>query len=136
MRSISASISASIGAADVLLVAVGGAAGSAARYLVGVAALGASAQLPWGTFLVNVAGSFALGVVLGALPPGGVRLLLGTGFCGGFTTFSTFSSEVVALAERGAIARAGAYAAASVALGVAAVVAGAAVGRAVAGRAG
>ena len=119
--------------AGVLFVAAGGAAGSVARYLVGLAALGASAQFPWGTLAINVVGSFVLGLVLGALPPGGgARLLLGTGFCGGFTTFSTFSTEVVALAEEGAVGRAGAYAAASVALGVLAAVTGAAVGRALA----
>ncbi len=123
----------SIHGADVLLVAAGGAAGSVARYLAGLAALGASATFPWGTFAVNVAGSFVLGVVLGALPPGsGGRLLLGTGFCGGFTTFSTFSAEVVALAGRGAVGRAGAYAAASAARAVAAAAAGAALGRALA----
>jgi CrcB protein len=119
--------------AAVLLVAAGGAAGSVARHLVGVAALGASAQFPWGTLAVNGVGSFVLGVVLGALPPGSEsRLLLGTGLCGGFTTFSAFSAEAVALAERGLVARAGAYAAASVGLGVLAAALGLAAGRAVA----
>jgi CrcB protein len=89
--------------------------------------------VPWATFAVNVIGSFVLGVVLGLLPPGsGARLLLGTGFCGGFTTFSTFSAEVVAIAEGGAAGRAGAYAVGSVAAGLAAAVAGAAIGRAAA----
>jgi CrcB protein len=120
--------------ADVLLVAVGGAAGSAARYLAGLAAAGLSADFPWGTLLVNVAGAFILGLALGALPAGPGRLLLGAGFCGGFTTFSAFSAEAVALAERGLVARAGAYAAASVALGLAAAAAGTAVGRAAVAR--
>ncbi len=119
--------------AAVLLVAAGGAAGSVARYLVGVAAAGLAAHFPWATLAVNVAGSFALGLVLGALPPGGPgRLLLGTGFCGGFTTFSAFSAEALALAERGAAGRAAAYAALSVGLGAAAALAGAALGRALA----
>jgi CrcB protein len=119
--------------AEVLLVAAGGAAGCVARHLVGLALPGASAGFPWGTLLVNVAGSFALGVVLGALPPGAAgRLLFGTGFCGGFTTFSTFAAEAVALADRGLAGRAGGYAAASVALGAAAAAAGVAAGRAVA----
>ena len=119
----------------VLLVAAGGAVGSVARYAVGVAAggvAGAGAWWPWGTFVVNVVGSFVLGVLVGATPAGHpARLLLGTGFCGGFTTFSTFSTEIIALAEGGAGARAGAYALGSVALGIAAAAAGVAVGRTV-----
>lgn len=123
-----------VGWAAVLLVASGGAAGSVLRHLVGVATQGVSGAFPWGTLGVNVAGSFLLGALLGALPPGHAgRLLFGTGFCGGFTTFSTFSTEAVALAGRGATARAGAYAAASVALSVVAAAAGAAAGRAAAG---
>jgi CrcB protein len=116
-----------------LLVAVGGAAGSVARYAAGATWPAPAGEVPWATLAVNVVGSFVLGVVLGALPPGGgARLLLGTGFCGGFTTFSTFSTEVVAIAEHGAAGRAGAYAAGSLALGVAAAAAGAALGRAAA----
>jgi CrcB protein len=116
---------------EVLLVAAGGAAGCVARHLVGLALQSASAGFPWGTLLVNVAGSFVLGVLVGTLPPGGAgRLGLGTGFCGGFTTFSAFGVEAVALAERGLAVRAGGYAAASVALGVAAAAAGVAAGRA------
>jgi CrcB protein len=118
--------------AELLLVAAGGAVGSVARYLVGLAAAGAPGQFPWGTLAVNVAGSFVLGALVGAVPPGAAsRLLLGTGLCGGFTTFSAFSAEAVALAERGLVGRAGAYATASVALGVAAAL-GAAAGRAAA----
>lgn len=121
--------------AEVALVAAGGAAGCAARYLVTQAAQPWAAAFPWGTFGINVAGSFLLGALVGALPPGHAgRLLLGTGFCGGFTTFSTFSTEVVALVERGAAARAVGYAGGSVAAGVAAAALGAALGRAVAGR--
>jgi CrcB protein len=118
----------------VALVAAGGAAGCVVRYLVGVATLGVAGALPWGTLGVNVAGSFLLGVLVGALPPEHAgRLLFGTGFCGGFTTFSTFSVEAVALVGQGAHGRASAYLAASVALSVLAAAAGAAVGRAVAG---
>jgi CrcB protein len=122
----------SLSGAALLLVAAGGAAGSVARHLVGLTALGAPPQFPWGTLAVNVVGSFVLGAVLGAVPPGApARLLLGTGLCGGFTTFSAFSAEAVALAERGQAGRAAAYVAASVALGVLAAAAGAAAGRAV-----
>lgn len=116
---------------EMLLVAAGGAAGAVARYATSLALAGASAQFPWGTFAINVAGSFVLGVLLGALPPGHAgRLLFGTGFCGGFTTFSTFSTDVVGLVERGAVGRAVLYAGGSVGAGVVAAAVGAVVGRA------
>ena len=121
---------------DTLLVAAGGALGSVARFLVTRALAGASLDFPVGTLAINAAGSFLLGVVLAAAPErpdGAVRLLVGVGVCGGFTTFSAFSAEVVALAGRGAVGRAGAYAAASVGAGLVAVVAGLALGRALAG---
>ncbi len=121
--------------AEAALVAGGGAAGAVARYAVALALAGASARVPWGTLVINVAGSFVLGVLLGALPAGHAgRLLLGTGFCGGFTTFSTFSAEVVGLVERGEAARAVLYAGGSVGAGVAAAFAGAVVGRALVAR--
>ena len=120
---------------EVGLVAVGGALGCVSRYVAALAAGPVPAGFPWGTFVINVVGSFVLGALLGALPPGHAgRLLFGTGFCGGFTTFSTFSTEVVALVERGVWGRAGAYAGGSVVGGVAAAAAGAVVGRLVAGR--
>ncbi len=114
------------------LVASGGALGCVARYLAALAAVPVSTGFPWGTFAINVVGSFVLGAVLGALPAGHAgRLFFGTGLCGGFTTFSTFSTEVVELVERGAVGRAGAYAGGSVAVGLAAAMTGAAVGRAI-----
>lgn len=81
-----------------LLVFLGGGLGSAARYLVYRSMTVLNLSLPWGTFTVNFAGSFLLGLILGyALKEGQVSnnliLLLGTGFCGGFTTFSTFAFE-------------------------------------------
>jgi CrcB protein len=118
-----------------LLVAAGGAAGSVARHLVSQALAGAAGGVPLGTLAVNVVGSFVLGLVLAlapAGPDGAARLLVGVGVCGGFTTFSTFSAELVALAERGAVGRAAGYAAASLALGLLATVAGLALGRAIA----
>lgn len=120
---------------EVALVAGGGAAGCVLRYLVALAAAPWSASFPWGTFGINVVGSFVLGALAGALPPGHAgRLALGTGFCGGFTTFSTFGVEVVGLVERGAMGRAVGYAGGSVVAGVLAAALGAAVGRAVAAR--
>lgn len=100
------------------LVALGGALGSVARYLVsvmGVAWLGAG--FPWGTLAVNVLGSAAIGV-LGALPlPQEARLFLITGCIGGFTTFSAFSLETEILAQRAPWLAAG-YVAASLVLGL------------------
>jgi CrcB protein len=114
-----------------LAVALGGAVGSLARWSLGTALLGASARVPVGTLVVNVVGSFALGFLLAALPspPAPLRAALTVGFCGGFTTFSTFSAETVALFEQGAGGRAMLYVIASVTLSVLAVVAGAALGR-------
>jgi len=86
-----------------LLVALGGIAGANARYVVSNLAAGRwGVAFPYGTLLINISGSALLGFLLGALPSaaGGWRVLLGTGFCGGFTTFSTFAFETVALAER------------------------------------
>ena len=95
-----------------LLVAVGGALGSAARYLV---ALGAvrwiGADFPYGTLLVNVAGAFLIGLVQGLAVDTGVmperaRLFLATGLMGGLTTYSAFAYETVQLADTGAWTRA------------------------------
>lgn len=118
-----------------LAVALGGAAGSVLRYLLSVALAAPSLAFPINTLVVNVVGSFVLGAVLTALPTptSTLRLLLATGLCGGFTTFSTFSSEIVTLAQRGAVARAATYAAASLFLGVVAVLAGVVATRAVLG---
>jgi CrcB protein len=119
--------------ATALAVALGGAVGSLARWRLGVALLGASSRFPVGTLVVNVAGSFALGFLLVALPspprPASLRMALTVGLCGGFTTFSTFSAETVALFEQGAGGRAMLYVVASVSLSLLAVVAGAALGR-------
>jgi CrcB protein len=121
---------------NALAVALGGAAGSVLRYWMGLALLGASRAVPANTLVINVAGAFVLGLILAVVPATHTptRLLLATGFCGGFTTFSTFSAEVVALAERGQPTRAAGYAVGSVVLGVIAVLGGTLLGRTVAGR--
>lgn len=119
-----------------LAVALGGAVGSVARWLVAVALAGASRAFPWSTMAVNVVGSLVLGIVLTVWPvdrASGWRLLLGVGFCGGFTTFSTFSADLVGLVERGQPARAATYATASLAAGLLAMAAGLAIGRAAGG---
>ncbi|NNG19833.1 CrcB family protein [Naumannella sp. ID2617S] len=101
----------------VLAVIVGGAIGAVLRYCISHW-LGAGGGIPWGTLLVNLAGSFLLGCVLGAGLPGWLLALLGTGFCGGLTTFSTFSVELLELAGRRAWLSFLAYAAGSVLLGL------------------
>ncbi|MFG1779780.1 fluoride efflux transporter CrcB [Micromonospora sp. NPDC049048] len=86
----------------VLLIALGAAVGAPLRYLTDRAVqarLGGT--LPWGTLTVNVAGSFLLGLLVG-LPVGpAAAALLGTGFCGALTTYSTFGYETLRLARRG-----------------------------------
>jgi CrcB protein len=91
----------------ILLVMLGGAAGSAARYLVGRAALGLLGPgYPWGTLTVNIVGGLLMGLLAGLLARFAdgaehARLLLAVGVLGGFTTFSSFSLEVVLMIERG-----------------------------------
>jgi len=111
-----------------LLVLAGAAVGAPARWLVdrAVSARHDSA-MPWGTMTVNVLGSFVLGLVLSAAAmsasPSGVALL-GTGFCGAFTTFSTFGFETVRLAEVGAYSAAARNVVLSLGLGLGAAAAG------------
>jgi CrcB protein len=115
-------ISASPSLSAFLLVALGGAVGSAMRYGVSLAALAMlGAAFPWGTLTVNVLGSAAVGIAAGLGLEGQGRLLLVTGFLGGFTTFSAFSLETGVLFGRSPLL-AVAYVVASVALGLAAFV--------------
>ncbi len=85
-----------------LWVALGAAVGAPTRYLVDRALQAAhGTSFPWGTFTVNVAASLVLWVVLGAAAPSAVVAALGTGFCGGLSTWSTLGYETVRLAEAG-----------------------------------
>jgi CrcB protein len=88
-----------------LLVCAGGALGSGARYLVATWAVRAlGGDFPRGTILVNVAGSFTLAVVFaipGSRIPPDLRLFLGAGILGGFTTYSSFNTETLAFLEQG-----------------------------------
>jgi CrcB protein len=87
--------------------------------------------LPWVIVAINVVGSFLLGVLVTAHGlPGELRMALGVGFLGGFTTFSTFSVQVVLDVDAGEPGRALVYVAASVVLGIAAATAGYVLGRA------
>ena len=112
-----------------LLIALGGAAGSLLRYLVGGAVQRMSASgFPVGTMVVNVSGCFIIGVLVRQflnmqLSPE-LRALLVVGFCGGFTTFSTFSAETLGLIEGGEYGRAAGYVVLSVTLCLAATLAG------------
>ncbi len=86
----------------VLLVALGGAAGSVLRYLTDRRVQAwRDSPFPWGTLAVNVVGSFVLGFLSGWLlhgaEPSSIRSLVAVGFCGGLTTFSTFGYETVRL---------------------------------------
>ncbi len=116
---------------QVLLVALGGALGSVARYGVGVgAARWLGLDFPWGTLGVNVLGSFAIGVLAARTHPDqeSWRLLIGVGFLGGFTTFSTFSLESVRLMQQ-AFPLAASYILASLVLAFGACLAGMMLGR-------
>jgi CrcB protein len=108
---------------------VGGAIGAPARYLVdGAVEDRLRGRFPWGTFVINVTGSLVLGVItglalyhgLGAVP----RVAAGTGFCGAFTTYSTYSYETVRLLQEGDTRRALGNALGSVVAGLAAAGAG------------
>lgn len=114
----------------IIAVAIGGAIGSVARYLVGIGAgrLFGSA-FPWGTLLINIAGSFLIGVFVESFAlkwdlPQVARVFLTVGICGGFTTFSTFSLDSYLLMDRGELWPAFAYIAGSVVLSIAGLFAG------------
>jgi CrcB protein len=114
-----------------LFVVAGGAIGTLARHLISLAAAPFSQALPWGTIGINILGSFVIGffgtltLAHGRYPVAeNARLFVMVGFCGGFTTFSSFSLQTLDLMRNGALARAAINVVASVALCVAAVAAG------------
>jgi CrcB protein len=106
-----------------LIVMLGGALGTLARYLIGLAAVPISQDLPWGTIIINIVGSFIIGffgtltLAHGRFPASdNLRLFVMVGICGGFTTFSAFSLQTLDLLRAGAPARAAINIVASVTL--------------------
>lgn len=122
----------------IVFIGVGGFFGAIARFALDRWVSDATGgAFPWGTLVVNATGSFALGLLFALTVEGGplpdeLRLPLGVGFLGAYTTFSTFALESLRLAESGSWPLALVNIAGSVLLGLAAAVAGVAVGRAIA----
>jgi CrcB protein len=112
-----------------LAVAVGGALGSLGRYwLAAIMTALTGPRFPWGTLLINVLGSFLIGLVAGLTLTSGrvtmhpdIRIFLMVGICGGFTTFSAFSLQTLELLQGGSVWPAAGYTLASVAICLAAV---------------
>ena len=114
---------------ELLLVCIGSFFGGGARYLVGKAVQSWMAvSFPWGTMAVNIAGCFLIGLLSGLSLGGNIspttKLVLVTGFCGGFTTFSTFANESMTMMRTGEVMLSALYIGASVVVGVLAVWAG------------
>lgn len=87
---------------SVLLVCLGGFLGAIARYIISTTiSKSFPSALPYGTLTVNLAGSFALGLLIGSDCSSSMKLLIGTGFLGAFTTFSTFTIEGFKLLHKG-----------------------------------
>ncbi|WP_213684336.1 fluoride efflux transporter CrcB [Roseicyclus sp.] len=121
----------------ILQVALGGAIGAVLRYLtgIGILRLFGATPMPLGVLTVNILGALAAGLFVGLAAPRGLTHLsplIVTGILGGFTTFSAFSLEAVALYERGALGLAAIYVLANVTISIAALMLGLALGRSLA----
>ena len=114
---------------NLALVLVGAAIGAPARYLIDRAIQRwRGSPFPWGTLTVNVLGCLVLGIVAEATVDDHITALLGTGFCGGFTTYSTFAYETASLTRIGAWLPALLNVVASVVFGIGALVLGVVIG--------
>ena len=119
------------------LIALGGAGGAVSRYLVDTfVSERVGAEFPWGTFVVNMTGSFVLGLLFALaierdVLPSDIRLPVMTGFIGAYTTFSTLMLETWRLAETGSTLAAVANVVGSAAVGLVVMAAGLVVGRAI-----
>ena len=111
---------------DIILVGIGSGIGGVCRYLISLCMSHSQGGFPWGTFVVNIVGCLLIGILWGAtsrfqhLAPA-LSLLLMVGFCGGFTTFSTFSKEGLTLLQSNHYTLFALYTLGSVALGIMAV---------------
>lgn len=105
-----------------LAVSLAGGAGAATRFVVDGAVRSRWPTLPWATLVINVTGSLLLGVLTGlalaGTAPGALAAVAGTGFCGGYTTMSTFSFETVRLVQQRRLAAAVGYAGLTLTLAV------------------
>lgn len=108
---------------NLMAVFVGGGLGSVCRYLVGLCL--PTANFPFSTLLANICACFILGYLAGYLLKNSLsdqwKLLIGTGFCGGFSTFSTFSKETLDLTQKNWVVLGGGYVVLSLILGILAV---------------
>lgn len=107
---------------NILLVGTGSFVGGILRYLISIL-IKYQSGFPWATFIVNIAGCLIIGLLWGwssrsSSLSENVMLLLSVGFCGGFTTFSTFSKESVALLQAGNYLTLAVYIASSIAIGI------------------
>ena len=112
-----------------LWISVAGGVGAVARFVTdGLVRTLLGRKFPWGTLIINILGSFILGVLTGLVlhnhASSNIKLILGTGFCGGFTTFSTFANENMSLFKNGDYLYFWLYIAGSIILGIGAVILG------------
>lgn len=112
---------------EILYIGAGGFIGSVMRYLVSQTLNPATTAFPWGTLTVNILGCLIIGIIAGltlrhpSLLSPGASLFLTVGLCGGFTTFSTFSKEALALLQNNCTLAFALYVIGSITIGVAAV---------------